>query len=188
MTKKLIFFDIDGTLLDQDKNLPSSTEQAIKLLKGKGHEIAIATSRSPFMFKELRKQLEIDTYVSINDQYVVVKDKVTYKNPLSKHALQSLTDVATINEHPIVYMGTENMKTNVEYHPHIEESIGTLKLDHPTYEPSYFEKQEIYQSLLFCTDKEESPYILNNFVISIDIHFLQISYLQMVPKRKVLRL
>lgn len=160
MTKKLIFFDIDGTLLDHEKNLPSSTEQAIKLLKEKGHEIAIATGRSPFMFKELRKKLEIDTFVSINGQYVVIKDNVIYKNPLPTDALQKLTDVATLNEHPIVYMGTENMKTNVEYHPHIEESIsGSLKFDHPMYEPDYFETQEIYQSLLFCTDKEEAPYI-----------------------------
>ncbi len=160
MTKKLIFFDIDGTLLDPNKNLPKSAEQAIKLLKEKGHEIAIATGRSPFMFKKLRKQLEIDTFVSINGQYVVVKGNVIYKNPLPIDALQTLTDVATRNEHPIVYMGTENMKTNVEYHPHIEESIGgSLKLDHPMYEPDYFETQEIYQSLLFCTDKEEDPYV-----------------------------
>jgi Cof subfamily protein (haloacid dehalogenase superfamily) len=161
MTKKIIFFDIDGTLLDHDKKLPSSTEQAIKLLREKGHEVAIATGRSPFMFKQLCERLDIDTYVSFNGQYVVTRNKVIYKQPLHIEALQSLTNYASTNKHPIVYMSHEDMRTNVEYHPHIEECIRTLKFDHPIFDPTYFKEREIYQSLLFCTDEEEASYIDN---------------------------
>ena len=46
MEKQLIFFDIDGTLLDDDKKLPESTKYAVQRLKELGHEVAIATGRS----------------------------------------------------------------------------------------------------------------------------------------------
>ena len=51
MEKQLIFFDIDGTLLDDDKKLPESTKYAVQRLKELGHEVAIATGRSPHMFR-----------------------------------------------------------------------------------------------------------------------------------------
>lgn len=159
MTRKIIFFDIDGTLLDHDKQLPRSTKQAIQALKEKGHEVAIATGRAPFMFADLRKELNIQTFVSYNGQYVVLNNEVIYTNPLNKEALQSLTDVAVSNGHPIVYMDHEDMKANVYHHDYIVESIDTLKIEKfPTHDPHYFKERETYQSLLFCQEREEELY------------------------------
>lgn len=159
MTQQIIFFDIDGTLYDHDKKLPASTKQAIQQLKEKGHEVAIATGRAPFMYEDLRKELEIETFVSYNGQYVVFKGEVLYTNPLNKEALKSLTETAVLNNHPIVYMDHEDMKSNVPHHDHIVESIDSLKiLQFPSHDPNYFEGREIYQSLLFCQGKEESEY------------------------------
>ncbi|GGK00684.1 phosphatase [Lentibacillus kapialis] len=160
MDKKVIFFDIDGTLLDRDKKLPTSTKQAILHLKQKGHEVVIATGRSPFMFKELREELDIDSYVSFNGQYVVVQNEVIYKNPLDKEVVQSLTDFASRYEHPLLYVDHADMRANIEYHPYIEKSIGTLKLNRKvSYDPTYYQDHEIYQSNLFCVNNEETPYI-----------------------------
>lgn len=85
----LIIFDIDGTLLDHDKELPESTKQAVKELKASGHVVAIATGRGPFMYENLRKELEIDTYISFNGQYVVHKNKEVYKNPIKEATLET---------------------------------------------------------------------------------------------------
>ncbi|TYR79885.1 Cof-type HAD-IIB family hydrolase [Priestia megaterium] len=160
MDRKMIFFDIDGTLLDHDKKLPASTKNAVQLLKEQGHEVAIATGRAPFMFKELREELDIQTFISFNGQYIVLNGKVLYKNPLDLEELQLLTDYAATKNHPVVYMDHEDMKSNIKFHSHIETSISTLKLgfSHPTHDPSYFKNREIYQSLLFCTEGEEIPY------------------------------
>ncbi|MGM0874534.1 MAG: Cof-type HAD-IIB family hydrolase [Bacillota bacterium] len=159
MTKNIIFFDIDGTLLDYDKKLPKSTKQAIQTLKEKGHEVAIATGRAPFMFADLRNELNIQTFVSYNGQYVVLNNEVIYTNPLNKEALESLTDVAVSHGHPIVYMDHEDMKANVSSHDYIIESINSLKITKfPTHDPHYFKEREIYQSLLFCQEREEEVY------------------------------
>ncbi len=159
MKKHIVFFDIDGTLLDQHKKLPDSTKEAIKRLQENGHEAAIATGRAPFMFKELREELGIDTYVSYNGQYVVLNGKVIYKSPLDKRALEALTEKALEHDHPIVYMDAEDMKANVPDHDYINESISTLKIDqYPAHDPDYIGR-ELYQSLLFCVKGEEQPYV-----------------------------
>lgn len=160
MNKKIIFFDIDGTLYDHDKKLPSSTRQAIFDLQKRGHIVAIATGRAPFMFNNLLEELGIDTFVSYNGQYVVLRGEPIYTNSLNREALLRLTDVATEHEHPIVYMTHEDMKANTPDHEHISTGISSLKIDHfPGYDPKYHENNELYQSLLFCKDPEDKEYI-----------------------------
>ena len=54
-------------------------KKAVQLLKEQGHEVAIATGRAPFMFKDLREELDIQTYISFNGQYIVLNGEVLYK-------------------------------------------------------------------------------------------------------------
>lgn len=155
----VIFFDIDGTLLTDEKVLPASTKEAIFTLKRLGHTVAIATGRAPFMFKDLRRELEIDTFVSYNGQYVVLNGEVIYTNPLKMSPLVQLTEAALLNNHPVVYMDHEDMKANVPEHDYINESIGSLKINQfPTHDPLYYEGRELYQTLLFCPEGEEKQY------------------------------
>jgi len=159
MEKTIIFFDIDGTLLDDEKRLPASTKEAVFKLKELGHEVAIATGRAPFMFKDLREELEIDTYVCYNGQYVVLQGEPVYTNCLNKKALEALTIAAGEKNHPLIYMDADDMKMSVPEHNWITESIGTLKLENePAHEPEYFRGRDIYQTLLFCEQDDELAY------------------------------
>jgi len=155
----IIFFDIDGTLLNHEKKLPLSTKESIFKLKELGHEVAIATGRAPFMFENLRKELDINTFVSYNGQYVVLKGEVLYTNPLNVSSLEKLTAAALHNDHPVVFMDHEDMKANVPEHTYINESIATLKTGRfPTHDPYYYKGRELYQTLLFCPEGEEKQY------------------------------
>jgi Cof subfamily protein (haloacid dehalogenase superfamily) len=161
MEKKLVFFDIDGTLLDHDKKLPANTKKAIQLLKEQGTEVAIATGRAPFMFEDLRKELGITSFVSFNGQYVVYEGDVIYKNPLNKDVLKELKEYSHTKKHPIVFMDEHEMKASVKNHPYILGSMKSLKFKHPDFNPSYHEEKEILQALLFCKSEDESFYIEN---------------------------
>ena len=50
---KIVFFDIDGTLVNEDKQVPESTVKAIHQLKKSGIEPVIATGRAPYFIKPL---------------------------------------------------------------------------------------------------------------------------------------
>src|SRR5690625_3584764 len=125
----LIFFDIDGTLLDHDKNLPSTTKSAINQLQSDGHIIAIASGRAPFMYEVLRQELNIDTFISFNGSYVVIEDKVIYTHPLNKQKLLELTQEGLVNDQPSVYKRENELRSKEEHHAFVEESKASLKLD-----------------------------------------------------------
>ncbi|WP_027408293.1 Cof-type HAD-IIB family hydrolase [Anoxybacteroides tepidamans] len=159
MKKKIVFFDIDGTLLNENKELPPSTVQAIQKLKAAGVYVAIATGRAPFMFAELRKKLGIDSFVSFNGQYVVFEGEVIYKNPLQRQKLHELKEQAHKQGHPLIFMDAEDMRASVNDHSYIHVSMGSLKFPHPPADPLYYERREIYQALLFCKPEEEKQYV-----------------------------
>ncbi|WP_440895083.1 Cof-type HAD-IIB family hydrolase [Amphibacillus sp. Q70] len=155
----LIFFDIDGTLLDHDKKLPKSTEKAIEQLHKVGHVPVIATGRGPFAFESLRQKLNIHSFVGFNGSYVVIDDEVIFTNPLNKEKLLDLAKEGLTNNHPVVFMDVEGMRANVPNHQSIDESIASLKIDaFPSYDPTYHEGRVLYQSYLFCSQDEEKYY------------------------------
>lgn len=156
--KKIVFFDIDGTLLDHNKNLPSSTEQAIKELKKNGVFVAIATGRAPFMFKKLREKLDIDSFVSFNGQYVVFENDVIFNRPMDSDVLKNFLPETIKNHHPLVFMTEKTMKATVNHHPFVEEGLGSLKFPHPAKDPSFYVNRNIYQLLLFCESRQEKIY------------------------------
>ncbi|MDG4655773.1 Cof-type HAD-IIB family hydrolase [Ectobacillus antri] len=159
MNNKIVFFDIDGTLLDHDKRIPASTKKAVKQLQENGVHVAIATGRAPFMFEDIRKELNIHNYVSFNGQYVVFEDEVIYKNPLPGDKLHEFTQFANEINMPLVYLNEKEMKANVPDHPFVSESMGSLFFDYPLYEPNFYQNQEIYQTLLFCEAGKEQQFI-----------------------------
>lgn len=162
MNKKLIFFDIDGTIYDENKEIPESTIDAINKLKKSGHIVAIATGRAPYMFKEVIKETGIDTFVSLNGQIVVNNGEIISKYPLNKEELTSIVEKAHINNHPLVFFGETAVYANVESDQDISESLGTLKMDYPEYHNTYYLDHPVYQALIFHADDEDDKYD-NNF-------------------------
>lgn len=64
MNRKMIFFDIDGTILAEDaKIIPNSTRRAICLAKENGHLVFINTGRTYASIPKEIKEMEFDGYV-----------------------------------------------------------------------------------------------------------------------------
>lgn len=156
--KKFLFFDIDGTLYDSNKKLPSKAKEAIFAARKNGHEVFIATGRAPFMIKDVLRELEIDSYICFNGQYIVHKGKVVSHAEIDSEQLQSVSKFAKQQHHPMVYMNAEKMMASMSYHPHVEESISSLKLPHPSYQEDFYVDHTIYQALVFCSMEEEQIY------------------------------
>lgn len=156
---KIVFFDIDGTLLDDNKNLPKSAQEAIYKLRENGVFVAFATGRAPFMLDEIKAQLEIDSYVAFNGQYVVLDGKVIYTNPICKKDLEQFALDSAKNGHPLVYLNETTMKASTSNHFHIEKSMQTLRFPYPKIDDSFFNRSEIYQTLVFCDENEEHYYV-----------------------------
>src|SRR5699024_11160356 len=102
MNKKIVFFDIDGTLVDAQKVVPESTKKAIKILQYNGVIVALSTGRPPFLYEHIRKELNIDTYISFTGQHVVFEGKLIYSKPLEVRIVANLYKDAMKRNFPMM--------------------------------------------------------------------------------------
>jgi Cof subfamily protein (haloacid dehalogenase superfamily) len=158
MAYKIVFFDIDGTLVDEDKQIPQDTIDALDELKRSGAVAVIATGRAPYFFRPLAKRLGIDSFVSLNGAYTVYRGEVLYKQAIPLTSLETLVRQAAANGHPLVFEGSDTFFTNVEDHPHVFEAVSSLRVELPGFDPEYWRKQEIFQAFLHCEPHEEHLY------------------------------
>lgn len=86
MQKKYFFFDIDGTLTNDNPGgiiLPS-THETIKKLKENGHFVAIATGRSECMAHDFAVEAKINNMVHDGGNGLTIDGKLVYIKPLEK--------------------------------------------------------------------------------------------------------
>src|SRR5699024_2590053 len=115
--------------------------------------------RAPFIFADLREDLEIDSYISLNGQYVVHQNKPIYTNPFNNVSLNRLSEHAINQGHHILYVNEKGWRMTGEKTPLTEEVIGTLKVNQPIeYNSGPFEGETNLQSLIFCSEEEEIAY------------------------------
>ena len=81
MEVKAVFFDIDGTLVNDRKSVLKSTKDAIKIVKEQGVLVGVATGRGPFFVKELMDDLDLDFAVTYNGQYIFTKRQSLVHEP-----------------------------------------------------------------------------------------------------------
>ena len=71
MEIKAVFFDIDGTLVNDSRAVLKSTEKAIQSLKEEGIYVGLATGRGPALVKPFMERYGIDFAVTYNGQYIL---------------------------------------------------------------------------------------------------------------------
>ncbi len=157
MNKKIVFFDIDGTLLNEKKELPESTKEAINLLRKNDVHVAIATGRGPMMYTDIRKELDIDCYVSYNGAYCVYDEKVVFKNIIGAKELGKLTKLAKDRNHAMIYVNADHFYSSRES-DFIKQCFGELHWPIPEVKPDFYLSNEIYQVLLFSESENDSYY------------------------------
>ncbi|WP_416827195.1 Cof-type HAD-IIB family hydrolase [Ectobacillus polymachus] len=158
MEKKIVFFDIDGTLLDSNKSLQESTKYAIHELQQKGVYTAIATGRTPTMFEPIREELNIESYVSINGQYVVFEGAEIYTNEIETMQLDKLVTDAELRGHEMAFYNHEYVYATAQNHPYIEDSFQSFHMNYPPHNRNFYKENPVYQGLLFCKETDEGYY------------------------------
>ncbi|PIC70336.1 hydrolase Cof [Sporosarcina sp. P16b] len=157
--KKIVFFDLDGTLMNHDKTILESTKQSLYALRDKGIYTVICTGRAPLMFKWLLEELSFDSYVSMNGQHVVLEGEVIYSNPMKPEVIQQLTELAHKQGHGLTYSTFESFVSNVEEHPLVQEGTARLKIPYPPVDPNVYSHSVVNQVQIYSTPKETEKYM-----------------------------
>lgn len=159
MNKKMIYFDIDGTLLTDEKTILSSTREAIDRLQKNGHEVAIATGRNAVMAKELIDELNLPNYIVCNGAAGFFHHEMVYSNPLNKESIDRLIQVADANGHQLIYETAKDLKRRSYKIDHaVESGMKHVGFDVPDHETDFYKYNDLTQLLIFYTEEERHLY------------------------------
>ena len=87
---KIIFFDIDGTLLEMGKTeITPNMRKALCSLKQNGIKICIATGR-PFVTIPMFEGIVFDAILAFNGSFCVAGDQVVAKCPIPKEDVKKI--------------------------------------------------------------------------------------------------
>ena len=84
---KVIFFDIDGTLVGFDGKMPQSTVKALKAAKEQGHHIVICTGRSKCQIYPWLLDYGFEGIVAASGAYVEYAGQVLLEQKMEQQAL-----------------------------------------------------------------------------------------------------
>ncbi|XWY19159.1 Cof-type HAD-IIB family hydrolase [Bisgaard Taxon 45] len=149
---KIVFFDIDETLLVKDEDyIPSTVIPALQKLKQNGIIPAIATGRTlsnfPPKIKALIDQTEMNLFVTMNGQYISYQNAPIGMHPLPKAKIQEFVEFC--EQHQIVYVQVSPTDTAVSaITDQVREALDPLK-GHYHLEPDYFKHHDVFQILAF---------------------------------------
>lgn len=89
-TSKLLFFDIDGTLVGFDGKIPESTYQAIDMARSKGHKVFICTGRSRCQIYDYLLEYGFDGIIAATGAYVEYEGKVIRRETIGEENIARL--------------------------------------------------------------------------------------------------
>lgn len=111
MSFKVVVFDMDGTLLNSQRQIHPATVEALDKLKKQGVRIMLATGRHHISIYPYNVQLQLDTpAICCNGTYVYdfAKKQVLQQNTLTKvQAYQVLSLIRDYGIHSLIYADNE---------------------------------------------------------------------------------
>lgn len=88
---KIVFLDVDGTLIDYETKLPASAAKAVDLARANGHKVYICTGCSKAEIEQ-RNLCDLDGMIGGNGAYVEDDGKVVMHQGLSKEDVKHIVD------------------------------------------------------------------------------------------------
>lgn len=145
---KIVFFDIDGTLIKQGKKPTQEIIDTIATLQENGIHTAIATGRGPHNIKEIIKELNINTHICFNGQYVTHSNEFISGHYLKPDYLKELSEEVEKNNHEIIYMNEDLINKE-------QENFETMAAWKKSQIRKITHYSDVYQAIIFAKEGED---------------------------------
>lgn len=154
MQTKIMFFDIDGTLVDmQSGQISPRTMEALKRLKASGIRICIATGRPAISLPKFAG-VEFDAYLTFNGSYCYDQEGTIFSNPIRGEDVQKIIRNAAALGKPVSVATKDRLASNgadedlVQYYGFAHQTL-TVAEDFDE-----VSRGEVYQLMLSCRKGE----------------------------------
>ncbi|MFC4402195.1 Cof-type HAD-IIB family hydrolase [Gracilibacillus xinjiangensis] len=152
MSQKIIFLDVDGTLVNDSGIIPESAYNAIKLARKNGHLVFLCTGRSKAELFDHILEIGFDGIVGAAGCYIEVGNRVIFHQFVERQAIERLVNF--FNKHEIDFYLESNggLFASRGCKAHIEKIINQTIEQRPELSKEMEEGLRPFQKLLI--DKE----------------------------------
>lgn len=147
---KIIFFDIDGTLIDMDrKEISEKTLETLRRLKERGILLCLATGRGPLSLPRF-DGVEFDVFLTFNGSYCYERERTIFSNPLPYEDVKTVIQNAAALGRPVSIATKDQMAANgkdkdlIEYYSFAKRKVEVS----PDFDKAA--QGEVYQLMLGC--------------------------------------
>ena len=174
--KGLVFFDLDGTLLNKKGQVDLEVIEAIQQLKDNGYEPLLATGRSPIEVSEVIRSTNIHSGVFMNGQVVIFKGELLIHHEIQKETIERLLQFTKKNGHGITCYNVDAFKI-IETVPFDKEAYEYIHTPIPDVMPTFYKEQVVNMMLLLSRDNNDEAYqqafpelrFIRNFPYALDV-------------------
>lgn len=146
---KIIFFDCDGTIYDNDNSrILESTYKTLEILSKK-YTLALCTGRSGAALKEVKHLLHyFDIKILINGNYITYNDEVIFEYSLDKKIVKDFLIYCENNNITVGFVG-DNKYAVTKDDIHVRNAFKHFGEDFPIIDRNYYLNNEVYQLWVF---------------------------------------
>ena len=109
MTKKLIFIDLDGTLLNDSFELTPYTQNVLKRISEKGHKVVLASGRPPRAILPYYEELGLKTpFIAYNGTYVIDPNDKSFPSLKEAFPLKDVKAILSRIDFPLLNLAFED--------------------------------------------------------------------------------
>jgi Cof subfamily protein (haloacid dehalogenase superfamily) len=179
---KILFLDIDGTIIKPDDSIDETTVKAIRQAQEKGIEVFLATGRPLHEIRDLADELKVHSLIGYNGAFAIYQGKDLLQEPMKKESVKQFIEIAKRNQHELVlYTRDQNIFTDLEADC-VKEFIVKFHLHkNDTYLPSY-DYEILGMTLINLEPKDTALYKIED-----QIHLSQVNLEGMLHCYDVIR-
>lgn len=160
--KALVFFDLDGTLLNDHSELDKEVIDALEKLKANGGVPFIATGRSHIQVQHVLEQTVIDSFISLNGQYIQYEGKDLYEGIIDKEIIERVKEKVLVKGMSVSFYSKEAFRVTKK-DPIMIRAYEFIHTEIPEVDPDYHKEKDILMLLLFTENRELDKEFVNEF-------------------------
>ncbi|MBB6446902.1 HAD family hydrolase [Bacillus benzoevorans] len=170
MQFKIVFLDIDGTILMPDHTYSNTTKEAISQIQRKGIEVFIATGRPLHEIRGLANELNIDSFIGYNGTYAVYKNEIILNERVDQAEIKAFLDIAKQHHHEMVlFTSNQNYYTSLD-HPLVEHFNKSFHLNQ-----NALLNEDVMDQILSMTVMNVAPSQTNLYQLNENIRLSQVN-------------
>ncbi|MGR3742210.1 Cof-type HAD-IIB family hydrolase [Companilactobacillus sp. DQM5] len=152
--KGVVFFDLDGTLLNDKSKIEPEVAEATEKLKKNNILPVICTGRSPHEIIHTQEMTNIDTVITLNGSLVKNNSEIIYQRIIPTDLCKNVIEMADSFEEAVAMYNNQtirrtNLDTNaiIQTHKFIAEPI-------PEVDSTFYQDNDINMMVIYSIDKE----------------------------------